>query len=285
MAHTRSREIYAAGILLAAGVWLTEPARAGSQAPAPRQVLEVRATDFAFDAADRLKAGHVTLRLRNEGLAPHQAWVVRLAEGRTLRDLERDLAQRAGVGGDLLPDWIDAVGGPSAVPAGEAAEVALDLRPGRYAMLCLMPLGDGALALMKGMYRAFDVVEAPSDTPSPRSDAVVTLTERSLAERGRLRRGSVHVRVTNASSTTRELRVYRLSAAGEVDALRRWLASEIGVSPAPSVGGVFGLPPRGSGVLSLRLERGEYALVSRPALTPAGSRHSAATFLRPVRID
>jgi hypothetical protein len=38
-------------------------------------------------------------------------------------------------------------------------------------------------------------------------------------------------------------------------------------------------------VVTLNLDPGEYALVSRPALTPAGSRHSAATFLRPVRID
>lgn len=285
MAHPRGREIYAVGILLAAGVWPTEPRSAASQATVAAQVLEVRATDFAFEAPERLQAGHVTLRLRNEGLVAHQAWVVRLADGRTLRDLERDLAERAGAGGELLPHWIDAIGGPSAVAAGEAAEVALDLRPGRYAMLCLMPLGDGALALMKGMYRAFEVAETPSDTPSPRSDAVVTLTERSLAERGRLRRGWMHVRVTNASSTTRELRVYRLTSAVGADALRRWLAAEVGVSPASAVGGVFGLPPGGSSVLTLGLDRGEYALVSRPALTPAGSRHSAATLLRPVRID
>jgi hypothetical protein len=285
MSDPRRTEIYAAGILLAAGVWLTEQAGWPFEASAALQVLVVRATDFAFDAPERLQAGHVTLRLQNDGLVPHQAWVVRLAEGRTLRDLERDLAEQGGAGGGLLPHWIDPVGGPSAVSAGEAAEVTLDLRPGRYAMLCLMPLGDGALALMKGMYRAFEVTEGPSGTPSPRSDAAVTLTERSLAERGRLRRGSVHVRVTNASSTTRELRVYRLTASNGADAMRSWLATEMGAAPAPSVGGVFGLPPRGTSVLALTLDRGEYVLVSRPALTPAGSRHSAPTFLRPVRID
>ena len=262
-----------------------EPVRARSTPlPAP-QVLEVRATDFDFDAPERLQAGYVTLRLRNDGLVPHQAWVVRLAAGRTLRDLERDLAERAGAGGELLPDWIDAVGGPSAVSAGEAAEVALELRPGRYAMLCLMPLGDGALAVTKGMYRAFEVAEAPNGAPAPRFDAVLTLTGRSLAEHGRLRRGVAHLRVTNASTTTRELRVYRLTEAAGAEAMRGWLAAEVGASPAPSVGGVFGLPPGGSSVLTVTLDRGEYALVSRPALTPAGSRHSAATLLRPVRVD
>ena len=276
--------MYVAALVAAASMFPIGVTGAGSTIEESGQVLEVRATDFAFETEERIQEGTVTLRLRNDGLVPHQAWVVQLGAGRTLRDLERDLAEGNPTSADLLPPWVSGVGGPSAVLAAQRGEVMLDLRAGHYAILCLTRLADGTPAVMKGMYHALDV-EAASGRPGRMpADVSVTLTDRSLAESGRLRRGRLHVRVSNSSATTRELRVYRLAGGAGTDTLRHWLTTEVGAAPVASVGGVFGLPPGGSAVVTLLLDAGEYALVSRPALGVTGSRHVAPTFLRPVRV-
>ena len=164
MALTQRKAIYCAALAAAAGGaagahHLKTPSAA---AHGPSSVLTIRTTDFAFQAADRLSMGRVTLLLRNEGLVPHEARLVRFEDGHTLRDLEREVSGLAPTLPLSLPAWVTEVGTLGAVAPGGEGRTTLSLRRGHHAILCLMPLTDGSAALMKGMYHALEVVESPS---------------------------------------------------------------------------------------------------------------------------
>jgi hypothetical protein len=226
---------------------VTRATRGGTSAPV---VVTITATDFAFEAPATVSAGEVTLRLRNEGLVAHQAWLVRLGQLRTLRDLERELIAHG-----RLPEWAIDVGGPSAIAPGAHGEVTVRVVPGLHVILSAARLSDGTLALMKGMYRVLDVVLPIRPGAHLRTDGTVTLSDAGASFRGRLRSGASHLRVSNRSVHTQELRIY---------------GQRLGATP---VGGVIGIPPGGDAVLAITLERGTYTMVYEPPPVRGGSMH------------
>src|SRR5436309_2938132 len=58
-----------------------------ASAAAPPQVVHVKAADFKFDLPASVPAGAVTFHLMNEGKEMHHAMVVRLEDGKTMKDL------------------------------------------------------------------------------------------------------------------------------------------------------------------------------------------------------
>jgi hypothetical protein len=263
--------MYVAVVAAALSVARTRRAPAG---------LDIRATDFTFEAPESIRAGTVVVRLRNDGLVPHHAWLVRLDQEHTLRDLERELA-----GGKPLPSWVADIGGPNAVPAGSEGQVIMELGAGHYVILCPVRLADGMPALMKGMYRPLEVSASSDQVRPPRADGVLALPDRSITVRGRIHRGRQLIQVSNTSAVTRELRVYRLGSGGDIDALRDWLGEESGPPPAEVIAGVIGLGPGVRAVLALDLERGEYALVSQPTALGTPPRQPSARVIRRTRIE
>lgn len=233
----------------------------GGPPPARAQTL-ITATDFAFEAPDTVRAGLVTFRLENQGLSTHQVVLLRLEDGRTLRELERELVTTG-----RLPKWAVDVGGPGATIPGSTNEVVIAVEPGRHVLLCAVRTADGTLALMRGMYRAMEVVGPAAPVEPPAGDVTVLMSSQAVAIRGAIRAGSSRIRVRNGTSASRELRIYPVRGANVERRLQSWLASEQGPPPADPVAGVTALPPGGWAVLGVTLPRGEYMLVSRaPAL-------------------
>ena len=230
-------------------------------APAVAATLTVTSTDFAFEAPDTVRAGTLTIRLVNQGLTSHHAWLVRLDGARSVRDFERAL-----VANGRIPDWARDAGGIHEIAPGATGEVTLRVGSGRHLVLCAMRLADGGVAVMRGMYRSIEVLpRADAGEPGPAAASVV-LEDAGPRLEGRLAKGRQRLRVSNPTSTSHELRIRRLDG-----------------GPRPA-GGVIALPPGGWAVATLALEPGEYALACDPPPMRGTARpHRHAE--RRVRID
>lgn len=121
------------------------------EAPADTTMIQVGITEYDFRLDRRAVAGPViVLQGENTGEEAHEMLVVRLGPGTRTDDL---LLQP----GPALPEGIT-FAGQVTIPAGETAELVLvDLEPGFYGIVCLLPAADGTPHLALGMRDRFEV--------------------------------------------------------------------------------------------------------------------------------
>lgn len=120
---------------------------------------ELPATDAAIMLSDYeirlpkpLMAGHHVIRVRNYAAQPHEVMMFRLLPGRTEEDLMQFLAAMSGE----LPAV--PVGGIAPMSQGTANNLAVDIAPGRYVLMCFVPdVKDGQPHLAHGMITRFTV--------------------------------------------------------------------------------------------------------------------------------
>jgi hypothetical protein len=127
----------------------------GTPQPAkpPSAVATATLTDFKFDLPTPFN-GHGTLQVLNNGAQPHELTILALAPGKTVEDATAFFAEARHSGPAPFSD----AGGLGAIGAGQTAWVDLDLAPGDYAAVCLVPdPATGKPHLMLGMTAAFTV--------------------------------------------------------------------------------------------------------------------------------
>lgn len=113
----------------------------------PRSDIKVTMRDFSFDTPDTLTPGQLTYQVTNRGAQAHEMVFLRLAGGKTWKDLMAFLQTPQAA---TLPGSI--VGGMSALSPGETAWVTMDLVPGTYVILCFLPdKSSGLLHVQLGM--------------------------------------------------------------------------------------------------------------------------------------
>lgn len=123
----------------------------------PADRLDVVTGEFSFDVnAERIRAGSVTISLRNEGALPHQVSLVRLPDGVELEEFVADL--REDEAATLAGAELGA--GVNPVERGQEGTVRTDLDPGTYALLCFVPGPDGGNHVDQGMVHQIEVVQA-----------------------------------------------------------------------------------------------------------------------------
>src|SRR2546430_2604485 len=127
---------------LAAIAWHYAPHRTAARD------MTIVARDFAFDAPDSVAAGVTTIHLHNNGPDIHHVMLARLDAGHTAADLGKAFAAEG-----PLPAWVTLVGGPNAPMPGGDSWATVDLMPGQYAIICVIPAPDGVPHFMKGMVR------------------------------------------------------------------------------------------------------------------------------------
>lgn len=225
----------------------------------PTQEMVVRTRDFQFDAPATVTSGPTRIRLINEGPDFHHVWLVRLEEGKTVADLMRHLA----TGHENMPAWATDVGGPNTPGApGEETSAVLDLEPGSYAMICVIPAPDGRLHVMQGMVRPLTVVPGKGDVgPMPRADLVMTLDDYSYRLDRPITPGSQTIRVENAAEQTHEVVIVRLESGRSAGDFLAWLMSRDGPAPGKPIGGVTGIAHGESNLITVEFEPGDYALL------------------------
>ena len=244
---------------------LAVAAVAGATASVPpksaARVVTVVARDYAFDAPDTVAAGRTEVRLLNRGKEAHHAYLIRLDAGKTLEDLYT--AFRAG---GPPPAWTHDAGGPnSPVPGGTSVAV-VDLTPGTYAVICVIPASDGMPHVMKGMGHTITVVSnTPKSAKAPVTkvaapDVTVDLADYSFALSKPLTRGRHVIRVRNTAAQSHEMFVARLVPGKTAQEAMAWLETQKGPPPLVPLGGTVGLAHGVSNDIALDLTPGEYAL-------------------------
>jgi hypothetical protein len=138
----------AKGMIKPVEVTASDPSTA--QPPASQGRFTMR--DFSFEMPDRLAAGRKTYEVTNIGPQPHELVVVKLADGKAVDDV---LAWYRAPSG---PPPFEAVGGINGLSNGGIGYMTLDLQPGAYAAVCVIPeQASGVAHLHLGMVKAFGV--------------------------------------------------------------------------------------------------------------------------------
>jgi uncharacterized cupredoxin-like copper-binding protein len=259
-------------LLIAAAALATSPA------PASRTVV-VTTTDYTFAMPDTIAAGPVTFRIENRGHEAHHLTLVRLDQGHSLADL---LA--AFKAGGPPPMWAVFVGGPNAVdPGGTSLSTTVNLQPGNYAAICIIPSSDGVPHLMKGMSKAITVKGSATAAATPLSAPdTITLTDYAYTFSRALTPGTHRVVVRNTGTQPHELAIARPAPGKHAADVARWIEHMQGPPPAHFLGGVSPLAPGQDNVLMLTLDRGSYAFLCFVPDAKDGKPHVAHGMMKDV---
>jgi len=249
-------------------------------------MLEIVATDFAFQAPDVLPSGWHTIEFTNTGSEPHMLLFHRLPEGITFQDFaidvwgpldevwqetkehEKEFMQLGGIG---LPNWFNApeqwMGGGGILSGGHSTVLTLYLEPGIYTMECYVKTVDGEFHAMEGMLRELIVTDLRSEKKPPEADIKITLTNRSMSMEGDITAGHNLFEVYLAEGRNHNVHFARLDIHTEINEVLDWIdwSKLEGLwppEPAVFVGGLHLLSKGGTGYFTLDLEPRRYLFLS-----------------------
>ena len=247
------------------------------------KVITVKALDYAFEAPDTVVAGYTTIRLLSQGKELHHVTMARLDGGHTLKDLFDAMKDPAA----KPPAWFVEVGGPNAsVPGGESA-AALDLKPGRYVLLCFIPSPDGTPHIMKGMAKEMIAV-APKAKAAKVAVKVPTttvrLTDYAFTFSKPLVAGAQTVRLVNDAEQSHEMFVAKLLPGKTAMELAQWAEKAEGPPPGIPIGGITSMDKGEYNDITLNLEPGEYALICFVPDVKDGKPHLVYGMIKQVTV-
>ncbi len=217
-------------IILNACTARTPASTAANEAALPGQVVDVKATEFFFDAPAIIPAGLTTFRLEQTGLVVervragmqgqarvsdqgdntrglHMLWVVRLDDGKTIKDLQD--AARA----KQSTPWAHIVGGPAFILPPRTTNATMVLEPGNYALVCYVGSGradETRYHLLHGMVRTLVVEPSNNSTSLPTAHTVARVTAPGVVEFSTpLQPGSQRIRVDNETARDIEFTIQK----------------------------------------------------------------------------
>jgi hypothetical protein len=103
--------------------------------PAPAPVAQVTMTlhDYGFSLSRPLTPGRYLIEVRNQAAQQHEIELASLADGKSVHELLAWIHKPEGA----MPGA--PIGGVSPIVRGEVAWFEVDLKPGRYALICFLP--------------------------------------------------------------------------------------------------------------------------------------------------
>lgn len=243
--------------------------------------VTVVAHDYSFDAPDVIPAGITSFELLNQGQEMHHITLFRLEGGHTMTDLEATM--QAPPSGPL--DWLVAVGGPNAAIPGGSANATLDLQPGSYAMLCLIPAADGVPHFAKGMVWALTV--APSQgakAAEPKADVTIELADYSFTLSKPITAGSHTIKAVNRGPQDHEVVIFKL-APGKTPEDVMAAGEDIANFPGEFWGGVSTMGGGQSNYTTLHFTPGNYLLLCYVPDVADGAPHIAHGMMQMITVN
>jgi uncharacterized cupredoxin-like copper-binding protein len=112
----------------------------------PSADLRIDEVDFAFSAPASIPSGRHVVRVRNNGEQPHEVLLVQLPPDVSIAEFGQAVAD----GFDGPPPG-KPIGGITGLQPGFEAAFTVDLKPGKYGLICFFPDEEGALHFSRGM--------------------------------------------------------------------------------------------------------------------------------------
>jgi hypothetical protein len=112
---------------------LTVVPASGATAAAPIADDSIALSDYAFTLAKPLTAGHHTFRVVNTATQLHELELIKLAPGKTAKDVVAWIKSPKG------PPPASGVGGITPAANGAAVYFTADITPGNYLLMCFLP--------------------------------------------------------------------------------------------------------------------------------------------------
>jgi hypothetical protein len=249
-----------------------------AQTAASQNSLMIMAQEFTFDAPDTVPAGFTRVSLMNHGAEAHHAVIVRLDSGHVAGELLDALAK------NRVPAWAVFLGGPNASMQG-ISETAVELTPGNYVLICLIPSADGVLHVAKGMVRNLVVKEAAVQTVAPTADLTITLNDYAFKKSAPLTAGAHVIRVDNAAEQPHELLLVRLEPGKTIQEFAEWAEKPQGPPPGTPVGGTTPQSQGTSNYVFADITPGEYGLVCFVPDVKDGKLHLVHGMIEQFKIE
>jgi uncharacterized cupredoxin-like copper-binding protein len=276
-------------IAVVATATLVGAVRAGVPANNPKSaktnVVTVTASDYAFQAPDTIAAGRTTFHLVNKGPDFHHLWLIKLEQGKSLKDLV-DATKTPG----LLPKWAVDVGGPNTPMPGGEASATLDLEAGHYVMACVIPAAkDGQPHFMKGMVKQLTVtprrgVEQAGKTVAPAPDVVMTLDDYDFRFSAPITSATKTIRLRNVAAQTHEAVIVKLERGATAEQFIAAMEKPQGPPPGTLVGGITGIAKGRTVDIATSFTPGDYALVCFVPDAKDGKPHLAHGMVKPFSV-
>ena len=240
--------------------------------PSSPQLVHVKAADFKFDMPASVPAGPVNFHLMNDGKQMHHAMVVRLEDGKTLKDLAAAMKTEG-----PPPPWLKFVGGPNGAVPGATASSTLLLTPGHYAVLCLIPGTDGVPHVAKGMAQEFTATGSASETALPTATDTIHLKDYGFQSARPISAGSHSILVVNDGPQVHEMVILKLMPGKSAKDFGDWATrgGMKGQPPALPIGGAGLMEPGTSSLVSVDLTPGDYGYICFVPDSKDGKPHLA----------
>ncbi len=244
----------ASSLLLVAGCSPKEAPEVPVAPPAPQQVT-ITATDFNFEAPDTIAPGMTMFTMVNSGAQEHHAILARVGDGKTIADVEAEMAKQTGE----TPEWLTFYGAASGVHPGNSTGSMVDLPVGNYVLICFIPdPADGAPHMMKGMLRPMVVAGEAVAAAPPVADAEIVLKDFAF-EMPAMTAGTHTFRITNSGPALHEVQLVRLAPGATVESYGASLTpGYAGEVQGTAVGGGGAISPGVQQWWTANLEAGDY---------------------------
>lgn len=261
MTPSRSTPAYLAILFVAAACAGGERPAADTTAtaePAPVQTISLTASDYAFEAPDTITAGPTRIQMTNTGKEFHHVIAVHIDPGHTVDELMKSMGPGA------PPAWAHMMGGPiGPSPGGAATTTALNLIPGTYALICVVPSPDGVPHVAKGMVRELTVLPATAAAAAAplAGDVTLTLADYSFTPSAPLTAGKQTIRVVNSAAQPHEVVFIRLVPGKTGADVAAFAEKPVGTPPGEVIGGASFIAGPGENFVELDLTPGKYAMI------------------------
>ena len=220
-------------------------------------MVTIVADEYEFRGPDRILPGRTTIEIVNEGQELHHIQLVKLAPGKTPADFAAELKATS-----KLPGWIRFAGGPNAVTPGAKARATMNLDPGDYLLLCLIPTHTGAPHFSLGMVKSLQVRGSGSrEAIKTRSGPTITLFDYGFSMPQPIPTGVQTIQVTNRGKVPHEVLVVQLSPDKSVSDFGTFAEKPSGHAPGKPMGGMAGLDNGGQGTFTADFQPGKYGLI------------------------
>lgn len=246
------------------------PSAAHAETTAGPNVVKVVAREFQYKMPDILPAGPTLFHFTNDGTQLHHMTLVKLEQGKTLADF-------TALPPGPPPAWAVLMGGPNTpMPKGGQDEDIVDLSPGNYAVICVIPDSDGKPHMMKGMAKALTVTPSTEERNMPASDLTLTLTNYEFTFSTPPTAGRHVIRVVNDGSQPHEAVLFSLAEGKTGEDIATWVSTGMqGPPPGAPVTGISAEAPGKANTLLLDLNPGRYALLCFMPDAKDGKMHVA----------